>query len=206
MQPKERRMLFLIGCLKLGDTITDVYYILTQEFYSLIIYYLILGFLIAPTCIMFLVFILSLIFQKHDFADPLTKANLIIFLTLVFGEQCGLCSIVYSIYYSFKRPGREKDSLLFMIKAASINNIFFESMPQLVLQLYNSGHLQNINIAVLCSCIISGLSIIFTFCKLFYAYDQQSIIHTRIEMMTAAKYLSSQVWRNTDYTIEQINK
>lgn len=205
MEKKDRIFLISGGLFRLFDGVTDILYLSTQTFSMNFLFQMCLGFLFAPLTILAILFVVAICFQWQEAGNTLWKVNCIVAITILCGEQFGFASLVYGTVYSFKDPGREKDSVTFMCKMSGLVYALFESIPELILQTYNSGVTGNTSGIFISSCICSGLNIIFSFLRMFYTHDQVQQERRTIEMMTAAKYLSKEVWRNTDITLEQFN-
>ena len=205
VEKKECVLLIIGGILKLFDGSSDIIYVSTQSYYSSTLFNLTIIFFFAPSIVLLILYSISSIVQILEGDRKLLKINTIIFFTLLFGEPFGIASLAYGIAYSFKKPGIEKDSVQFMCKLTAILNSLFELVPEIILQIYNSGQLKEISPILIVSCICSGLNILYSFIRIFYDYDKKEQQIKATEMMTASKYLSHGVWRNTDITLEQFN-
>jgi hypothetical protein len=205
MNPKEAWILIIGGLIKLFDGGTDILYITTQDYLSNVFRWLSLGFIIAPTSLMLIIFTISIILQSSNIQRSQLRLNMIIAYSISIGEQFGLCSLMYGILFFYRPSGIEKELVLYMCRLAAVFNTFFESMPQIVLQSYNSGHMMEFGWVGIVSCACSGASILFSFFRIFYAYDQSKILQNQVEMMSARKYLATRAWRNTEITLEHMN-
>ena len=205
MEKKERIILIVCGVIKLFDGVTDVLYLATEMLYFPALFWILLSFILAPIFIVSILFTISILVQVCETGNKLWKATLIVASTILIGESFGIASIVYGLAYSCKNPGIEKGSVMLMCKIAAVIFALFESIPEIIIQTYNSGMMKSSSPIFIVSCLCSGLNIISSFLRSFYSYDQQEQHKKTIEMMSAAKYLSREVWRNTDITLEQFN-
>lgn len=195
-------ILIVGGLLRMGDFFSDAVYLATEPFYSDMFYYLCIAFIILPSIPnLILVSLVEVI--SADNTD-LGKFNAKFGLLMSSGEQFGLHSIIFGIFYLFKPFGAEKPYVLYMTRYTAILHSVFESMPMTVVQIINCSNLLRLPKILLISCIFSGLSIIFTILRVVYLFDKVTMVEKSIQMRTAVKYLEREAWRNTEFTLEQI--
>lgn len=195
-------ILIVGGLLRMGDFVSDAYYIATEPFYSDLFYYLCIAFIILPS-IPNLILVSLVEVVEADNNSNLGRYRAKLALLMSSGEQFGLFSVIFGIFYLFKPIGAEEPSLLYMTRYTAILHSIFESMPMAVIQIINCSKLLRLPKILLISCIFSGLSIFFTILRVVYLFDKKTKIQKSIQMQSAVKYLEREAWRNTEFTLEQ---
>lgn len=202
MPCKFTAVLFIGGLLRLGDTATSIAYFLTEDFFSDLFYWLCLGFLLTGTLTTFLFITLCNIFSK-EMSSKLTFFSILLGIFMIIGEQFGLISILLSSFYMFKKIGAERDIVISTLRRTSAVYAIFESIPQVIIQTYNSGLLYQTGILLICSCVLSGLCILFSACRVTYLLDENNIIEKVTELAPAIRYLEKEEWGITNTTLEK---
>lgn len=183
MEHVERNFLIIGGLLKLGDAVTDAIYISNEPFFSQEFYLLSLAFILLPSLLLIIIF--SLFYYLFKRRNPTMVKELPSF-TLIICEQFGVASLYYGFYFLCKKEYSSQMGVVFFIcKIAAFINTVTESMPEIVIQSYNSGKTARASGILISSCVFSGLSILFSCCRLFYVMDYNSKIQSTVEMIGA---------------------
>ena len=205
MQKKETILLLIGGILQFCSFATDILYISMEEFCTTLTFIMCLVFLIIPTAILIIIFGISLLIQRSSIPKEEYLKNLKFMTSIMLGDQSGICSIVYSIIYLKEKVEKERPTEYFICKLASILIAFFESVPQLIIQTYNSGELKSSSTILIVSCIFSGIQIIFSVCRLVKTYDKHLKVQSTVEMIKKTTNISTES-RNNEITLEDIEQ
>lgn len=196
-------ILIVAGSLRLGDLLTDVMYLATEPFYSDLFFYLCLTFIILPS-VPNLILVTCVEVVAADNNTNIGKFNAKLAILMSFGEQFGLYSIIFGVFYIFKPIGAEKPYLLYMTRYTAVLHSLLESMPMAVIQIINCANLLRFPKILIISCIFSGLSISFTIIRVVYLFDRVAKVEKTIELQNSIKYLEREAWRNTSFTLEYL--
>ena len=160
------------GILRIIDIGSDIWYVLTQEFNSIYVFYAFIGSLVAPSGILVLVYITVVIADSckgHSFSC----FKLVLFTLFIIGDSIGanyfvfagvLCNTTFFSGDFYIVDG--------MFRASSLINSLFQSTPQIVLQVYNNQQVDNWSILTIVSIGSSALSMLYTCTKLVYSLDK----------------------------------
>ncbi|OMJ82594.1 hypothetical protein SteCoe_16640 [Stentor coeruleus] len=181
MERVERNSLIIGGLLKLGDAVTDAIYISNEPFFSYEFQLIAIGSMILPNFL--LISIYSLLFFIFKRRNP-TMINQFPSFSLIMCEQFGIASLYYGFYFLCQKNHTQQIALVFFIcKIAALTNTISESMPQIVLQIYNSGKTMRTPGILIVSCVFSGLSILFSCCRIFHDMNYNLKIKPNVEMV-----------------------
>lgn len=203
MNLNEKAYLITGAVLRLFDVVTDVIYVATQEFGNTSLFSACILFLIVSSVVLSIIFAVSLAMQKKASSQIKIGKESLFYLFIIIGEATGL-SLLFAIFFAVKKNPAKKSEFFFIAKMASIVNTFFQSMPQIMLQTYNSGQLELYNGIFIASCTCSGIYILFSFLRLIKIYDRQEKIISTIDMITKTGNVTIEDWKNKDITLEEI--
>ncbi|OMJ67063.1 hypothetical protein SteCoe_35881 [Stentor coeruleus] len=181
MEKIERNFLIIGGLLKLGDAITDAIYISNEPFFSVKFYFLSIAFMVLPSLL--LILILSFFYYVFKRRNPTMIKELPSF-SLMICEQFGIASLYYGFYFLYRKKYNPQIAIAFFIcKVAAFTNTITESMPQIVLQTYNSGKTMRATGVLIASCAFSGISILFSCCRIFFVMDYNAKVKSTAGMI-----------------------
>ena len=187
------------GILRMFDIIADLLYLSTQQFNSIDIFYLSAAFLILPSIILIIIFSISIGIQKQSCSDISVRKEILRYVIILVSELAGLSWIFYGI---MKKVGEKDVNYKFISKMVAIVFIFFDSMPELILQTYNAGETRIINGFFYASCIFSACYIIFSIFRIIKTLDNSSKIQSTIEMISKTANVSIDEIKSKQITLE----
>lgn len=160
------------GFIRIADLGTDIWYLITQEFHSTLIYYVFIASILAPSGILLLVFIFTGLVDCCKGSHP-SCFKLTLFLLFILGDSIGLNYFVFT-FILCRSTFFLGDFFIIdaMFRISALINCLFQSTPQIVLQVYNNQQFDSWTILNIISISTSGISMIYTCTKLTYALDK----------------------------------
>lgn len=166
-------LLILGGLLRISSTATSIWYLLTQHFTPSYLYKLFGLFIILPTLVLFtLTIVLSLINCCYKQYARL-RFNLAIGLFLTFGGPIGIPLFAYAIILGVNKSYSGDFYIIESLsRSTSLVEILFESLPHVMIQLFNNQNNKSWNYYTWASIGISSLGALYSFFKLCHALDK----------------------------------
>lgn len=201
MRGKISCILFLAGLLRMGDFFSDILYISTEPFFSDLLYYLSIVFLLLPS-LPTLIFVTGVEMVSNESKTENGKFNVLFALLMSCGEQFGIYSIFLGIYLHYRPEKHDTSSLVYMTRYTAVLHSIFESMPSPVIQLLNCGKTLRFSKILIISCVFSGLSIFLTILRVVYLFDIVRKEEKAQELPDVYKYTGRKLSKKTEYTID----
>ena len=168
-------LLFLIlgALLRLLGTATSIWYFVTQPFQSIILYYLCGAFIVAPSIVFFLLTLclVSKDLCQCDFSQTLFKLGIGTMIT--FGGPFGVPLFVYAGLLACNASNTGDFFIIEgLSRSTTLVEAMFESLPQIVIQVFNNQAVGKWEPLKYCSLGISTLGVIYCCYKLCHAIDK----------------------------------
>ena len=161
--------LAITGLFRVLEFSTTIWYLLTQEFDSDLVYYFTMSFLFFPGLVVLLCSSASPLihFYTEQQVKPLLKLGFnFLHATL---DPPGVFLILLSAYAVKSKLSTERFEAIDSLSKTTGNLVIFgESIPQIVLQCYNSSKVNDFTLPFAFSVICSFLNIIYTCLRLIY--------------------------------------
>lgn len=159
--------------LRAADFLSDIYYISTEEFVSDTLHIVAVIFLLAPTAFILVIFLFSLVRELCRSSHPNLGIKLLFGSLFVIGEPIGLSSLGFALYYLRSSHSVEyKDVIEMVTRTSNLIEALLESLPQMIIQLYNSPEIKFI---LIFSVTASSLSMLYSCLRLLYVLDIVSL-------------------------------
>lgn len=166
-------LLILGGFLRIAGTATSIWYFLTQSFNPYYLYHLCGLFIILPS-IVFLtltIFLSSIYLCKKDLAQMKFTLGVGIMITL--GGPIGLPLFVYAIVLGVNRSYSGDFYIVeSLARSTTLVEVLFESLPEIVLQIFNNHRNGKWNYYTWTSIIVTSVGALYSFIKLCQALDK----------------------------------
>jgi hypothetical protein len=168
----EISLIALGGIIRIVDIATDLWYFLVQQFDSDLLYYIFLATLAAPSAVLFLIYLFLIV---SDFCknSSFSSFKLFMFLLFILGDSIGLNYFVFAFVMCLSQVSKADYYIIdAMFRASSLINSLFQSIPQIVLQVYNNLMINSWPTFNIICIGVSVLSMIYSCVKLVYAVDK----------------------------------
>lgn len=167
----EIRLLFLGGFIRLIVFASDIYYLFSIPYQNTPALYVAFFSLFAPNAILLLICIYLLIIDIYKRRFSISK--LLIALLFIIGDSIGLNYFIFTIILCSSDMSNGDFYIIdALFRACSLIDSLFQSMPQIVVQIYNNQIMGNWAIFNIFSIGISVVSLIYTIIKITYAIDK----------------------------------
>lgn len=166
-------LLVLGGLLRISSTATSIWYLLTQDFTPSYLYKLFGLFIILPTIVFLtLTIVLSLINCCYKQYARL-RFNIAIGLLLAFGGPIGIPLFSYAIILGVNKSYSGDFYIIESLsRSTTLVEILFESLPQVLIQIFNNQNNKSWNYYTWASIGVSSLGALYSFFKLCHALDK----------------------------------
>lgn len=163
--------MFFGGLIRLVVIIADIWYLLTIDYHSDLFYYFAVASLVAPSFIMMVIYISAMLCDCCS--GQFSSFKLYIALLFILGDTIGVNYFIFTVVLCTSKM-RSGDFFIVegIFRAGSMINSVFQSMPQLILQVYNNEKLQHWSLFSIFSVGISALSLVYNCTKLVHAIDK----------------------------------
>ncbi|OMJ90810.1 hypothetical protein SteCoe_6792 [Stentor coeruleus] len=164
-------LLFLGGCIRIIILGTDIYYLLFVSYKGTYTYYVAFCSLFAPSLILAFIYIFLAIsdLTKHHFSI----LKLLVALLFVIGDSFGVNYFVFTIILCTNTVTHGDFYIVdVLFKSSALVNSIFQSMPQIIVQIYNNQYMENWTIFTIFSVGATAFSMVYTIFKLGYAVDK----------------------------------
>ncbi|OMJ87152.1 hypothetical protein SteCoe_11151 [Stentor coeruleus] len=164
-------LLFLGGLIRIIVFAADIYYLIIISYKGTYTYYIAFTSLFAPSIVQFFVYIYLVISDLINHRFSMLK--LLVALLFVLGDSLGINYFVFSIILC-SNTVTDGDFYIVevLIKSSALINSLFQSMPQIIVQIYNNHIMRNWTIFNIFSVGATCSSMIYTIFKLSYAVDK----------------------------------
>lgn len=167
----EIALMFLGGLIRLLAIGSNIWYLITQHINSTELRYVAMISLIAPTAIMFVFYSIVLVIECIN--KELTSERIWIILLFVIGDSIGLNYFVFTVILCYSNILSGDFYVIdSMFRSAALFNSLFQSMPQIVYQVYNNQLINSWGVFTIFSIGISSVSLLYTITKLVYSIDK----------------------------------
>lgn len=167
----EIALMFLGGLIRLLAIASNIWYLISQNINSTELRYVAISSLVAPTAIMLVFYSIVLVVECAK--KELTSERIWIILLFVVGDSIGLNYFVFTFILCYSNILSGDFYVIdSMFRSAALFNSLFQSMPQIVYQVYNNQLINSWGVFTIFSVGISSVSLVYTITKLVYSIDK----------------------------------
>ena len=164
-------LLFLGGIIRIIVTGSDLWYIFSVNYQTTLMLYLSIASLIAPSFIILVAYFIVIVYNWREMG--ICNKRSVVALLFIIGDSLGINYFIFTfILCSSNIYSGDVYIVDAMFRGSSLINSLFQSMPQLILQVYNNNYIEEWSLFSIFSLGASGLSLTYNCVKLVYAVDK----------------------------------
>ena len=133
---------FVGGLIRFVDIGTKVYYLVSQRFISLTVYYLYIASLVCPELLLLLIWLIESMTQS-SFNQKLKAFQITQISLFILTDSIGLNYFAIAVLCIFKKGFAVNDLISSIFRAFCVTTSSLQSIPIMILQVYNNQQLQN---------------------------------------------------------------
>ncbi|CAG9314700.1 unnamed protein product [Blepharisma stoltei] len=169
----EAWLIIASGILRISSFLFDAYYVYSQSFTSDIVKLFCLIFLFAPMALLLTIILYCFIKGLFSKNWKHNCGQFSLGILICIGEPIGLSFFIFGITLLIvKATDRDFYMVDALSRVSNLNDAVLESFPQIILQSYNNGKLDNWSWFTIASVGISALSFTYTCLKLVHDLDK----------------------------------